>query len=82
MKNIPISKRPLLARVIFSHVKVLAHDEQNNLVLTDRDLNAMVEYLVFWSSTLQRDVLSENSCFSGTVNEVQDRFGNTFAKLR
>ena len=47
IKNLPLSKRPLLARIIFRHVRVLAHDVKNNLVLTDRDLNAMVEYLVF-----------------------------------
>ncbi len=39
--------KPLLIRVMNRYVKVLAFDEANNLVLTNKDVTAMIDYIVF-----------------------------------
>jgi len=45
--NMKQSDIPLLIRVIYRYVKVLAWDPANSLVLTDRDAAAMIEYIEF-----------------------------------
>ncbi|MCK5148748.1 hypothetical protein KAR48_18480 [bacterium] len=45
--NMTQSDIPLLIRVIYRYVKVLAWDQTNSLVLTDRDADGMIEYIEF-----------------------------------
>jgi len=44
---VPVAERPLLLRLIFDHVEILAVDEGAGLVLTRRDLQAALAYLLF-----------------------------------
>lgn len=43
-KNLPEEQVPELIRIMRQHVQVIAEDPQNQLVLTSRDLWAMIEY--------------------------------------
>ncbi len=81
MKNIPLSKRPLLARIIFSHVKVLAFDEKNKLVLTDRDLNAMAEYLLFCHQLYCEMMYQKIPVSQAQVNKFKNDSVRYFAQI-
>ncbi len=46
-KNINESQKPLMIRIINKYVRVLAYDEKNNLILTNRDVDGYINYLIF-----------------------------------
>ncbi len=41
------SQKPLMIRIINRYVNVLAYDERNNLLLTNRDVEGYMNYLIF-----------------------------------
>jgi len=46
-RNMNESQKPLMIRIINRYVQVLAYDEKNNLLLTNRDVDGYMNYLVF-----------------------------------
>jgi len=48
--------KPLMIKVMNRHIKVLAHDPANNLVLTDKDAAGMMKYLAFNSELMGQPV--------------------------
>ena len=47
--QIPEDQKPLIIQVLNRHIKVLAMDQANQLVLTDKDVTGMLSYLAFLS---------------------------------
>ncbi len=46
-RNMSESQKPLMIRVINRYVTVLAYDEKSNLILTNRDVEGYINYLIF-----------------------------------
>jgi len=46
-RAMPTEQVPLLIRVVYRYVRVLAFDEESSLALTDKDVEAMVDYMEF-----------------------------------
>ncbi len=46
-RNLPEEQVPLMIRVIYRYVEVLSFDENTKLALTNRDVEAMIDYMEF-----------------------------------
>ncbi len=60
-------EKPLLIRMINRYVKVLAFDEANTLALTDKDVDAMIDYMEFnnqMAGVNRRFTIAERKAFT------------------
>lgn len=55
-RNMKEDRKPLMIRMINRYIKVLAYDERNNLVLTNRDVDGYMNYLIFNSELSGRKI--------------------------
>lgn len=65
-------QKPLMIQVINRYIKVMAYDQANNLVLTNRDVEGMVKYLAF-NSQLQGQPIQLTSQLTQSVAQEMIR---------
>lgn len=76
-RNMNEYQKPLIIQVINRYIKVLAYDEANNLLLTDKDVDGYINYIVFNS-----DISGNKINLNYTVKRaVKDQLVKNFNSL-
>lgn len=68
------SQKPLMIQVINRYVQVLAYDEQNNLLLTRRDVEGYLNYLVFNSELAGRRIDANYAVRRAVTRQLVENF--------
>ena len=68
--------KPLLIQVLNRYIKVLAYDQANNLVLTDRDADGMLNYLAFNSELAGQTVTVTDSLRQSYASDLIRNFSS------
>jgi len=69
-------QKPLMIQMIKRYIKVLAYDEVNNLVLTNRDVNGYINYIAFNSELAGQKVLVNNAVRNSVTHQLLANFGS------
>lgn len=72
--QMPAEQKPLIVSIMNRYIKVLSVDAQNKLLLTDRDVNGMIEYLVFVNGLMGRPVSLTPSLRKSVEADLMSRF--------
>ncbi|MCP5052961.1 MAG: hypothetical protein GY940_37680 [bacterium] len=67
-------QKPLMIQVMNRYIKVLAYDEANNLVLTDKDACGMMHYLAFNSELMGQKVQLNQTVYNSVAAEMVKNF--------
>ncbi len=76
-RNMSENQKPLMIQVINRYIKVLAYDEANNLILTNKDVDGYINYVAF-NSELAGKKIAVNYAVR---NSVTQNLVNGFASM-
>ncbi len=69
-------QKPLMIRVINRYIKVLAYDEANNLILTNRDVDGYINYMAFNSELAGQKILVTNVVRNSVAQQLVGNFAS------
>jgi hypothetical protein len=72
--NFKEADKPLMIRVMTRYIKVLAFDPANNLLLTNKDANGMLNYLAFNSELMGQEVYLTDAVRRAIMTDLVNRF--------
>ncbi len=75
-RNMVEEQKPLMIRVINRYIKVLAYDQRNNLILTNRDVNGYINYVAFNSELAGQKILVNNAVRNSVAQQLVGNFGS------
>ena len=67
-------QKPLMIRVINRYIKVLAYDQRNNLILTNRDVDGYINYVAFNSELAGQKILVNNAVRNSVAQQLISNF--------
>ncbi len=75
-KPIPENQKPEIIRIITEHVRVIAEDPTNKLVLTDREVDAFLQYQNFIVQLVGTSFAGENLSRDQFINLVKKQYAS------
>lgn len=72
--NMEEIKKPLIVQIINRYIKVLAYDSQNNLLLTNKDIDGYINYIIFNSQLSGNNMQYSNNVINSTRQQLVNNF--------
>ncbi len=76
-RNMSENQKPLMIQVINRYIKVLAYDEANNLILTNKDVDGYINYIAFNSELAGKKININHA----VRNAITQQLINGFASM-